>query len=436
MDAWRAFGVITVCAFGAIACSDDDAAGGAAGSSGSGASAGSGGGAGAAGSAGTSGSGGSSASGGSGGLPRIGADDIVYTGSFELPHDDGSGTTEGAITYGGNALGYRADTGSLFIGGHDWYQRLGEIGIPADFSETAPILQPLVDVTEGSLDAIDDGTVKLTGSFVYGGRLIVAASSYYDADANQSASHFVSGLDLSASGDVSGPFALAGVANTRSKAGYMTVIPEQWRAAFGGPALTGNCCQSIISASSAGPSVSVFDPDALGSADPVPATTLLFYALDNPVSGDGTAQNPVFVQSDAVVGVAFPPGSSSVLFIGVHGKGEYCYGPGTSDASLHGTPDGEGNVWCHDPISSSKGTHAYPYVHQIWAYDANDLVAVKNGEKDPALEPYATFELDAIDANGGARAAGATYDPETGRLFFAESYGEAPRVHVFVIKAP
>jgi hypothetical protein len=75
-------------------------------------------------------------------------------------------------------------------------------------------------------------------------------------------------------------------------------------------------------------------------------------------------------------------------------------------------------------------------VHQIWAYDANDLVAVKDGAKDPSVEPYATFELDDIDAGGGATAAGAAYDPATGRLFLTERYGDQPRVHVFVVNAP
>jgi hypothetical protein len=216
----------------------------------------------------------------------------------------------------------------------------------------------------------------------------------------------------------------------------MTPIPSAWQSAFGGPALTGNCCQSIISASSAGPAATVFDPATVGAADPIAGSTVLFYELDNPTTGSGTEQNGVYMQSDQVVGIAFPEGSSSVLFIGRHGTGEYCYGPGTDDQSLHGTPDGEGNTWCYDPAASSKGTHAYPYRHQIWAYEAADLVEVKAGTREPwDVTPYAIFELDDMDSGGGASAVGAAFDPASGRWFFTESYGENPRVHVYQIGA-
>lgn len=135
-----------------------------------------------------------------------------------------------------------------------------------------------------------------------------------------------------------------------------------------------------------------------------------------------------------VVGIAFPVGSKSVLFIGRHAKGAYCYGPGTSDKSLEGKPDGQGNVWCYDPVSSSKGTHAYPYVHQIWAYDADDLLAVKAGTKQSwEVKPYSTFELAGIDSTGGATIRGAAYDPAGARLYVTEDYAESPKVHVFGI---
>ena len=48
------------------------------------------------------------------------------------------------------------------------------------------------------------------------------------------------------------------------------------------------------------------------------------------------------------------------------GTGTFCYGEGAT---------------CNDPTDSSKGNHAYPYQYQVWAYDANDLAAVKAGSK-------------------------------------------------------
>ncbi len=364
----------------------------------------------------------------------VGPDDVSYLGAFDVPASDGSGDMEGTFTYGGHALGYDPSTDSLFFGGHDWYQRLGQVSVPSDFSQPATVLQQLVDPTDGNSSLVDDSTLKLGGSLVFNDRLIVTMYSYYDADSTQALSHFASSLDLTSQADADGPFALEGSANARSKAGYMTTIPAEWQAAFGGPALTGNCCLSILGASSAGPAVSVFDPDDVGVIDPVPASTLLFYPLGNPTTADGTETNDLFIQSDAVVGVAFPAGSRSVLFVGTHGQGEYCYGPGTSDQSLHGTPDGEGNVYCYDLVSSAKGTHAYPYVHQVWAYDADELLEVLAGARESwEVVPYATFELSGIRDDGGATMAGATYDPDSGRLFVTERYGDNPRVHVFEI---
>jgi hypothetical protein len=72
--------------------------------------------------------------------------------------------------------------------------------------------------------------------------------------------------------------------------------------------------------------------------------------------------------------------------------------------------------------------------HQVWAYDANDLVEVKNGRRQPwDVRPYAVWSLDDMDPSGSAGVRGAAFDPETGRLFITEAYGEEPVVHVYRI---
>ena len=111
-----------------------------------------------------------------------------------------------------------------------------------------------------------------------------------------------------------------------------------------------------------------------------------------------------------------------MLFFGRQGIGEFCYGTGEE---------------CSDPIDSSKGTHAYPYVHQVWAYDALDLQAVKEGMQQPwEVLPYAIWRLDEMDSVGGATNAGAAYDPGSGRVYLTERYGENPAVHVYQITVP
>jgi hypothetical protein len=350
-------------------------------------------------------------------LPLLTRPALSYLGTFRVPHQDVLGNPLG---YGGYALGYDAARQGLFFGGHDWYQELCEIGIPATIAltQTASILQNCTDVTEGRLSQIDQDSIKLGGTLVFNGRLIVSAYSYYDADGSQVLSHFVSGPDLSFQGDVSGPYPVGGD-RAGIVSGYMTGIPAEWRAAFGGPALTGNCCLSIISRSSYGPAVSVFNPDDIGQLDPVPATSLLNYPQEHPLAA-WDADSPYFNGSTHIVGVAFPPGSRSVLFFGRQGVGPFCYGTGAE---------------CNDPVDSSKGTHAYPYIHQVWAYDALDLLAVKDGTRQPwEAKPYALWQLSEMDASGGATIAGMTYDPASGRVYITEMYGESPAVHVYQIQ--
>ena len=54
---------------------------------------------------------------------------------------------------------------------------------------------------------------------------------------------------------------------------------------------------------------------------------------------------------------------------------------------------------CYDPTTSDKGSHAYPYRYQVWAYDLNDFAAVKAGTKQPwEVVPYGVWPLSLPDA--------------------------------------
>lgn len=351
--------------------------------------------------------------------PLVQAGDMRYLGSFTLPGSDGTSGDQGLLTFGGSALSVNPATQTLLIGGHDWYQRLCEVHIPA-IGGRATMAQSCADITEGRSGQIDGGAqTKLGGSLVWNGRLIATAYSYYDADANAQVSHFASGLNFSQSGDVQGPFRVGSI-GAGFVGGYMTAIPDEWRAILGGPALTGQCCLSIISRTSSGPSVSVFNPDDVGRVNPVPATTVLAYTLSHPLAPN-EAQNSLFNNTTEIVGVAFPPGTRSVLFIGKQGLGRFCYGEAAE---------------CNDPASIYKGNHAFPYVHQVWAYDAVELAMVQHGLKQPwEVRPYATWQLSDIASDGSASIAGAAYDATTGRLYITEDYDESPRVHVYQLGA-
>jgi hypothetical protein len=129
----------------------------------------------------------------------------------------------------------------------------------------------------------------------------------------------------------------------------------------------------------------------------------------------------IFVNSDTARGLAVPNGSRSALFIGRHGTGPVCYGDGSE---------------CGDPVDPYKGYHAYPYAYYVWAYDLEELAAVKNGSKNPYdARPYAMWPLDLPFADATRMIEGATFDHATSRLFIAAAYsdGTRPLIHVFTV---
>lgn len=355
-------------------------------------------------------------------FPLVQKGNLVYQGAFRVPQGTSDATT---FEYGGTALGYNPANNSLYITGHDHLQFSAEISIPPAVVNsttlrdlaTATILQPLTDATErrlGRINPPDPNPKKIGGHLVYNGRLIVTGFSYYDGAGTQSASHFSRPLSLSTTGDVIGPYSVG--PNPRFVGGYMTPVPPEWQASFAGPALTGMCCLSIANVQSCGPSISVFDPGVTSRS----AARLLGYPLSNPLR-PVSSTNAVYNLTSSISGVVFPSGTRSVLFFGRHGAGRYCYGEGED---------------CGDLADSSKGVHGYPYVYQVWAYDAVDLLAVKNGAKrEHQPQPYAvwTFNLPFEHARSTHFLGGAAYDPRTQRIYLSQRGGDAagPVIHVF-----
>jgi hypothetical protein len=354
-------------------------------------------------------------------FPLIQKANLVYQGAFRVPQGQSDTAT---FEYGGTALGYNPGNNSLYLTGHDHVQFSAEVNIPTIVNSTnlndlatATILQPHKDATEGRLGQInpsDPNAKKIGGHLVYNGKLFVTAFSYYDGGRSQSASHFSRPLSLSATGQVTGPYSVA--SDPHFVDGYMTLVPPEWQASFAGPALTGMCCLSIANVQSNGPSISVFDPNLPGKS----ATRLLGYPLSTPLR-PVSSTNAVYNLTTSISGVVFPGGTRSVLFFGRHGVGTYCYGEGAD---------------CNDPADGSKGVHGYPYVYQVWAYDANDLLAVKNRNKrEYQPQPYAiwTFNLPFENARGTHFLGGAAYDPRTQRIYLSQLRGDAsgPVIHVF-----
>lgn len=367
-------------------------------------------------------------------LPRVQAGDVRYLGRFTLPTTDGTGRSkaEGALTWGGFAVGLGPDGRSLYFGCHDWGSRLARVTIP-EIGGEASIVEPCTEVK--NLDGINPGDtngIKLGGSLSWNGRLIVSAYAYYDGGNTARASHFA-GRDLAS---LAGPVRV-GKDFPGMIAGYMGAIPAEWRALFGGPALTGLCCTSVISRSSYGPSVSVFDPDHVGTRTSIPSKLLLAYPEAHQSLGRWDDTGQLFNGTTKVGGLAFPVGTRSVLFVERQGTA-FCYGPATADKALAGKPDGSGNTWCFDPTEEDKGVYGYPYQHLVLAYDAADLLAVKEGKRAPwSLKPYATWPLPEMSTGGVATMRSAAYDPTTRRWYIVPTGSDAtPHVHVYEIASP
>jgi len=348
--------------------------------------------------------------------PRTQASDLTYLGSFTVPDAaNGSGDFDW-LSYGGASLGL-SPRGNLLVGCTEaaTNHRVAEVTIPA-IGQQARVVVPctaLPGIRTVSSDA------KPGGFLSWNGRLIATGYAYYDANGAATVSHTAydpnTGVQLA-------PWVRMQAPQVGWVGGQMTPIPQEWRTLMGGPALTSQWGLSIISRTSFGPTASVFNPDDIGKANPVPATMLLGYPAGTWLPYDGAA-NSVWIGGDMFAGLAFPSGMRSVLFFGMHGNGAFCYGESAE---------------CGDPAHNSKGEHTYPYEHRVWAYDANDLVSVKQGKKQPwEIVPYATWTLTEMNNTGGAtiKTGGMTYDPISRRVYMTDGWSNGPRrVHVYIIK--
>jgi hypothetical protein len=355
---------------------------------------------------------------------------LVYTGAFRLPDGTSGSTFDG----GGRPMTFNPANGTLLIAGIS-QQQIAEVNIPAirtgaslENLATATIRTPFRRLAD--LQLLQCGEAKLTGGMLpWAGDLIVSGYCYFDGGGEQR-SHYKNGVGPVQVGSIGSGFV----------SGPMAMIPTEWQSRFGGPALTSQWSIPIVSRTSAGPAASVFNPADVGVKNPVPATPVVGYPYDDDQhrmtlgnDGDGT----LYSTTQYAGGLVFPPGTRTVLFFaGRKALGPFCYGEGVDNPALHGTRDATGETVCYDPVNHDKGTHGYPYAHFVYAYDANDLVAVKNRRKQPwEVKPYATWAFDLPFQHAQRVIAGVAYDSETKRVFLtaANGDGDKPLVHVFTI---
>ncbi len=377
-------------------------------------------------------------------LPLLQARNLEYVGAFRVP--DGDSPDAQGFSFGGGPMAYNPLHNSLFIGTLD--NLLAEVSIPtpvvsADVSvlSFATLLQPFADPTEGTIGNMSGGDlVNLGGLLVSNGKLYGTAYLYYDADGSQRASHYTRDLSLNAP-SFSGFHSLWQANLTGFVSGYLATVPDDWQGALGGAAITGQCCIPIVSRTSWGPDAVSWNPsDVVGDIELIPATPLVLYTADHPTLGQWDESNPVYGGTTQMGGVALVSGTRTALYFGSNGQGEFCYGPGTDDPNMAGQPDAEGGSYCYDPVSMDKGPHAYPYNFQIWAYDLNDLAAVKAGTMQMwDVRPYGVWQF-ALPLNYGVTLGGVAYDANRQIIYVSQlladqdGYAYRPLIHTFKIR--
>jgi hypothetical protein len=363
---------------------------------------------------------------------RFQVSDLHYLGAFRLPLAPPEGEKwTSSFAYGGTALAYHPQRKSLFLVGHDHHQLVAEVSIPEPVKSAsakelpvARVLQPFADVTGGLKK--DN---KIGGLLVDGDRLLWTSYVFYDAAAEARTSHGISTRDLSKP-SARGRYTLADVP-AGAVAGFMCEVPEEWRRRFGTPVLTGQAGIPIESRTSVGPVAVGFDPKDFGKK-PTPATVFLYHPLQHPLARLDS-KNELWNHAAKIAGMAFVSrgGKSALMFFGTRGLGEYWYGE----------PEFKGKK---DPYDDSKGNHAPPYAETVWLYDPNDLLAVKNRNKQPwQVRPYQVEKLPGVRPSGHGRLGGAAYDPSTGRLYVSQKnmdntnpYEWLPLIHVYQVGEP
>lgn len=384
--------------------------------------------------------------------------DLDYQGAFTLPcRTSGTGVCQPGVfdgVYHRGSIAYNAVNNSLFVAGFN-PGTIGEVTIetptkPATYQglTRGTFIQGLQEATGGlaNTTSMQTGTsARVGGLLVVGAKLYGTVYSSYDANGTQTHSHFYQ--DLTLNSNLVGPFILSGTAFQGQGIlsythEYLAAVPTVWRTALGGPQLTGGACISIISRTSAGPGIYSVDLETL--ANPATAIQLLGYGpithyLDAPYGMSGV--HTTYNGTCGITGVVFPEGTASVLFFGKIGLGAYCYGQGTTNASLDGTavPGDPGVIYCYDPEDpGSKGDHTYggQYIYKVWAYDAHDLAAVKAGTKQPYDPlPYDEWDMAFPYHCCQAEVIGAGYDAAHKTIYLGQQTADGtdkPIIHVYI----
>jgi hypothetical protein len=394
-------------------------------------------------------------------LPLLTQSSLQYVGAFRLPRTAIPSDSPKPIywSYSAGPLAYHPERGTLYVVQRDGY--IAELNIPPPVNSatmaqlpTPTYAQPASDPSSGTWSRLGVGGAAITNGAIIGGILpqgdtmVVSATPYYASGSAQVVSHATASAVWTLQGKQwSGWQRVGPPGHGGFLGGWMLSVPADWRAALGGPALTGQGAIPIISRTSYGPALSVFEPTQLGTMTPLPVLPLLEYSgTHTTLGGYGDTPSLPFNRTASLSGAIFPPGTRTILFfgaigIGLTGEGDTCYGLPTNDMTRHNQLVNN-ERYCYDLANGDKGPHGWPYITQVLAYDANELAEVKLGQRQPwDVVPYETWELHFPLPRPEAKLAGVSYDPVHQRLFVGQHSGDSasppqPLIHVFQVLIP
>jgi hypothetical protein len=375
---------------------------------------------------------------GAAGCPRLEQAALSYVGGFRMPLD---GADWSYAQFGGMDLNATA-TGLYVSNGY----YLCEINIPELVNNADPNVLPLaqwrqacVRPGDGQLEK-DMGTsdIKLGSPLLFGQYVVQSVYWYFDSSAQQVKTHFRHAATLATTGAYRG-IATMNVAPA-TEAGWISTImghiAPEWQTALGGKALAGGGGIPIINRQPYGFSLYSFDPAQVNVApEPVPTTMVLGHDESHKL-GEWGVQSNVWNGSSVYHGIAMVNGTRTTLVGGFHGKGPWCYGNG---GTQNPPPPGEN---CYDPTIPAHGTHAYPYVYRLWAFDTRELAEVKAGKREPwNVQPYGNWDITFPTPSCCPIVMGLAYDTAKQLLYLMQSkvhgYDHSlPAVHAFHVTVP
>lgn len=393
-------------------------------------------------------------------------EDLTYLGAFRLPLEEDTGDTNGmgwlwsgsALTFypdgdpGGSGDGY---PGSLFGTGHDWYQMVSEISIPAPVISadhnledlpTAETLQPFADIRGGMYDYLNWELPRVGIQYLpaqpgqESGKLHFSWGEHMQPEEN-TGTHGWADLDLS-NPNSQGIWFLGDYSIYRVN-DYLFTVPPEWAEMYAPGMVLASGRYRDGGWAGMGPNIILYNPLMNGemAAPHTHLDALAVLAYDDTSYGFEGAMMDEYNNADEWNGGAWlltEDQHSAVIFVGTKGLGEDWYG------FANGVVWPEEGPWpdIPDAPNDERGWWAEGFEPQIIFFDPDDLGKVARGEMQPwEPQPYAFLDISQymyhLDPDYPKYRVGAiAYDRENSLLYVMELFADEDRpiVHVFRIE--